>query len=308
MSYSQAIADFKVVFYNVENLFDTHDDTLTQDQEFLPQSIRHWHQGRLKDKLSRLSRVIVAIGQWEPPPLVGVCEVESDRVLQQWVRYSPLASLNYRYVVTHSADIRGINVALLYQRDRFKLLKQTSYRPTATLQTRDILHVEGVTDRGDTLHVMVCHLPSRRMGTRASEPNRVAVCQLIRHKVDSLLRMIPQARIIVMGDFNDQPTSLAPYHYLAGSDRLTPASQLYNLMAPLCSDHSGSYKYQGQWLQFDQILVSYALRKSIAYNYTAPFLLTTDGKYGGLQPLRNYYGMQYQGGYSDHLPVYTILE
>ena len=149
---------FRVMSWNVENLFDTHHDTLKNDNEFLPDAIRHWNYTKYKKKLADMARVITAVGEWNPPALVGLCEVENDSVLRDLTRRSPLKELSYRYVMTSSPDLRGIDVALLYQRDLFKLLSFRSipipsfkhHRPT-----RDLLHVSGLLLTGDTLDVIV---------------------------------------------------------------------------------------------------------------------------------------------------------
>ena len=164
LSFAQQIR-FRVVSWNVENLFDIHHDSLKNDREFLPDALRHWNYTRYKKKLTDMARVITAVGEWEPPALVGLCEVENDTVLRDLTRRSPLKELNYRYVMTDSPDLRGIDVALLYQRDLFKLLsfRSVSIPPLKQFRpTRDLLHVSGLLLTGDTLDVFVCHLPSRR--------------------------------------------------------------------------------------------------------------------------------------------------
>ena len=159
LSFAQQIR-FRVVSWNVENLFDIHHDSLKNDREFLPDALRHWNYTRYKKKLTDMARVITAVGEWEPPALVGLCEVENDTVLRDLTRRSPLKELNYRYVMTDSPDLRGIDVALLYQRDLFKLLsfRSVSIPPLKQFRpTRDLLHVSGLLLTGDTLDVFVCH-------------------------------------------------------------------------------------------------------------------------------------------------------
>ena len=178
---------FRVVSWNIENQFDTHHDSLKNDHEFLPDAMRHWNYSRYKKKLVDVARVITAIGEWSPPALVGLCEVENDTVLRDLTRRSPLKELSYRYVMTNSPDLRGIDVALLYQRDLFKLLSSRSisipplkqYRPT-----RDLLHVSGLLLTGDTLDVFVCHLPSRSGGAKESEPYRLYAAHILRMEVE----------------------------------------------------------------------------------------------------------------------------
>ncbi len=157
-----------------------------------------------------MARVITAVGEWEPPALVGLCEVENDTVLRDLTRRSPLKELNYRYVMTDSPDLRGIDVALLYQRDLFKLLsfRSVSIPPLKQFRpTRDLLHVSGLLLTGDTLDVFVCHLPSRSGGAKESEPYRLHAARILYTEADSILNIRLHPQIIIMGDFNDYPTN-----------------------------------------------------------------------------------------------------
>lgn len=321
---------FRVMSWNVENLFDTQHDTLKNDQEFLPDTSRHWNYSRYKKKLADIAKVITAVGEWNPPALVGLCEVENDTVLLDLIHYSPLKSLDYRYVITHSPDIRGIDVALLYQRDQFKLLSYRSipipplkqYRPT-----RDLLHASGVLLSGDTLDILVCHLPSRSGGAKESEPYRLHAAQKIRMEADSILyaRLYPQ--LIIMGDFNDYPTNQSirkvieaqspPLDSTGASTALSPL-KLYHLLARKAKSRNfGSYKYKGEWGLLDHLIVSGTLLDSTRSFFTSeakthvarlPFQLIEDPKYGDDEPFRTYKGMKYQGGISDHLPIYADFE
>jgi predicted extracellular nuclease len=332
---SQEKETFRVMFWNVENLFDTERDSLVQDGEFTPASIRGWNTRRYKKKMADVSRVITAVGEWEPPALVGLCEVENDKVLRYLTRYSPLRSHEYRYVMTESQDTRGIDVALLYQKDKFRLLSHNYIRPDLGVNerpTRDILHVTGLAPTKDTLDVMVVHFPSRSDGERESERKRLFVAQRLRNAVDSLIVVRQEARVIIMGDFNDYPENRsikdvlgvkllgetfdkdALYHLFAhkaagkGKDQERPAE---------FGGSYGSYKYKGEWGILDHLIVSGKLLDSSARFHTdgrhagvvrLPFLFVEDEKFGGLQPFRTYNGMRYQGGYSDHLPVRADFE
>ena len=331
---------FRVVSWNIENLFDTHHDSLKNDREFLPDALRHWNYSRYKKKLADVARVITAIGEWNPPALVGLCEVENDTVLRDLTRRSPLKELNYRYVMTDSPDLRGIDVALLYQRDLFKLLSSRSisipplgqYRPT-----RDLLHVSGLLLTGDTLDVFVCHLPSRSGGAKESEPYRLYAAQILRTEVDHILNIRSHPQVIIMGDFNDYPTNQSiqkvleaeappittqdPASTLNSTNRSTivPSSlKLYHLLARKAKSKSfGSYRYRGEWGLLDHLIVSGTLLNQSSHFFTSeeranvcllPFLLKEDEKYGDKEPFRTYKGMKYQGGISDHLPVYADFE
>lgn len=317
---------FRVMFWNVENLFDTERDSLKQDQEFTPASIRGWNTKRYKKKMVDVARVITAVGEWEPPALVGLCEVENDRVLHYLTRYSPLKSHDYRYIMTASEDLRGIDVALLYQKDKFKLLKYNSIRPNlgpGERPTRDILHVTGMVPTKDTLDVFVVHAPSRSGGERESEPKRLLVAQLLRNTVDSLMQVRQNTRVLIMGDFNDYPQNKSIKEVLGARPPDDNKAVLYHLLARKTALKSrnanvgGSYKYQGEWGLLDHFMVSGKLLESNARIRTdenkadvvcLPFLLIEDEKFGGVQPFRTYNGMKYQGGYSDHLPVRVDFE
>lgn len=316
---------FRVASYNVENLFDCRHDTLHDDYEFLPDATRHWTYSKYKKKLDNLARVITALGGWTPPALVALCEVENDSVLTDLTRYSVLRNHDYRYILTHSDDLRGIDVALLYQRALFKPIHQQSLRVEKPRKndrpTRDILYVSGLLLNGDTLDVLVGHFPSRRGGAKQSAPYREKAALCIKAVADSLFRIRKRAQILVMGDFNDYPHSRLVRETLQAelsplSPTLPDERKLYHLLARQAAEakHTGSYKYQGAWQWLDHILVSGSLLLQDAPLHTSeqragvfapPFLLTEDPKYGGMQPFRTYYGMKYQGGYSDHLPMYA---
>ncbi len=315
---AQEQTSFRVMFYNVENLFDTQKEPGKNDSEFLPGAIRAWSQNRYKQKLTNISRVITAVGEWVPPALVGLCEVENDRVLRDFTQYSPLKNHDYRYVMTDSPDDRGIDVALLYQRHQFKLLDHQSISVSLDGRaTRDILHVTGLVVTRDTLDVFVVHFPSRSEGAKKTEPRRLHAAHILRNTVDSLFSIRNQARIIIMGDFNDYPNNRSLKEVLAARlpEEVPGSNTLYQLLANyLRKTGYGSYNYQGEWGQLDHIIVSGLLLDSGKRFYTtedsakifrAPFLLIPNEKYGGERPFRTYYGMKYEGGYSDHLPVYT---
>lgn len=194
---------FRIIFWNVENLFDCKHDSLKNDQEFLPGSLRAWHYGRYKKKIGDIARTLVAVGEWMPAALVGICEVENNRVMEDLVRYSPLKEFGYRYVMTDSPDPRGIDVALLYQRDRFRLLDHQAIRiPVAEKRgraTRDILHVSGLVLSGDTLDVFVCHFPSRAGNNKEQERFREQVARQLKQYTDSLLNIRKTPYLVIMG-------------------------------------------------------------------------------------------------------------
>jgi endonuclease/exonuclease/phosphatase family metal-dependent hydrolase len=300
---------FRVMFYNVENLFDLYDDPATDDDEFLPAGNRRWTPARYYRKLRNISQVISAVGEWSTPALVGLCEVENDTVLTHLLTRTPLRRQEYRYLLTHGSDKRGIKVALLYQRDKFRYLGHRSirvrFKSAADPPTRDILHAWGEIAGRDTLDVIVCHFPSKYGGEKESEARRLKAAQTVRYLCDSLTRIRRRPLQIIMGDFNESPGSQC-MQIICGKTH-------YNLFANGGrSTKEGSQKYQGDWDQLDQIIVHRNMLRpqaplrvveGSARTYAPAFLLTNDKTWRGKRPLRTYYGFTYEGGYSDHLPV-----
>lgn len=303
---------FRVLFWNIENLFDTKDDPNKNDNEFLPNATRHWNDFRYWHKLRNIAKGIIASGNDYVPDLVGLCEVENDSCLYDLTRRSPLREADYRYVITDSPDQRGIDVALLYQRGSFKLLQQQSIRiPNKHLRkgpTRDILHVVGEVVSGNLLDVFICHMPSRSGGQAQSEPYRLLTAKVLKQAVDSVMEIRPYPHILIMGDFNDYPTNKSIKKILCSEKRLQ------NLMK---DKKDGTYRYRGEWGILDQFIVSESLLKKKGSIRTSPknvqilrhdFLLEEDEKHGGDKPFRTYNGMKYLGGFSDHLPISLDLE
>ena len=300
--HAEAQEPFRVMFWNVENLFDIKDDPHKNDNEFLPDAARHWNFFRYRDKLKNLAKGVIASGNEYVPDLVGLCEVENDSCIYDLVKRSPLREAGYRYVMTDSPDQRGIDVALLYQRGSFRLLQHQSIRiPHEQVErgpTRDILHVVGQVVSGDTLDVIVCHMPSRSGGQLESEPYRLFTARKLRQVADSLMDVRMNPYLVIMGDFNDYPTNRSLKEVLCGDDKLR------NLMKGM---KGGTYRYRGEWGILDQFLVSENVSVRGVEILRHPFLLEEDEKYGGEKPFRTYNGMKYQGGYSDHLPIVLDL-
>lgn len=210
-SVCEAQQTLRVMEYNVENLFDCRHDSLKNDSEYLPHSVRGWSWKRYHEKLNRIAKVILAASREQVPDLVGLCEVENAYCLDGLVKYSPLRDAAYRYVMTDSPDERGIDVALLYQPFSFRLISDQHIRiPSHKIgrkPTRDILHVTGRVVSGDTLDVFVCHMPSRSGGEKQSEPYRLLTARVLRHAADSVMKIRQTPYLIIMGDFNDYPES-----------------------------------------------------------------------------------------------------
>lgn len=247
---AQAQHAFRVMEYNVENLFDCRHDSLKQDTEFLPGSVRNWTYRRFQDKVNKIGKVILAAGKEQVPDLVGLCEVENDYCLKSLTRYSPLREAGYKYVMTSSPDERGIDVALLYQPVSFRLLASQKIRiPSDSLgmrPTRDVLYVSGRVVSGDTLDVFVCHLPSRVGGAKKTDPYRLWVARRIRQAADSVMAERQNPRLIIMGDFNDYPDgkSLQEGLRVSALAEQTESRALYNLMD---NQQGGTYRYKGEW-------------------------------------------------------------
>ena len=311
---------FRAMFYNVENLFDTLDEEHKSDNEFLPEGARHWSNSRYYSKLNNLAKVITSVGEWDTPALIGLCEVENDRTMQDLTQHSLLKQMQYRYLITESPDVRGIDVALLYQRDRFKYLYHNGIRVTfpdrPRSKTRDILHVTGIVATGDTLDVFVCHFPSRRGGQTQSEPLRLRVASILRATTDSLTAVRRNAHILVMGDFNDEPSDKSMQSLSrARTNKAGKPLHLHNLWLPLeRTSKVGSYKFGKQWNFLDQMFVSDKLmnqshslhvKPQSATIFQADFLLTEDKTNGGIRPKKTFHGRKYEGGYSDHLPIFV---
>jgi endonuclease/exonuclease/phosphatase family metal-dependent hydrolase len=310
---------YRVLFYNTENLFDPFDDTLSADEDFTPSGRMHWTYKRYETKLNNTYKVLVAAGVWQPPDIIGLCEVENRRTLDDLINFTPFSKYAYRIVHENSDDRRGIDVAMLYNPQTVCFLSSDIYRIRKRgLLTRDILYCK-VRLGGDTCHILVNHWPSRSEGQLETEPDRLAAAGLLKYITDSLFNRATHARIIIMGDFNDDPLdeSLAGTLKATGEVKNTLPARLYNLtQVPSSGPVRGTLKYQGEWNTFDQIIVSGSLLtrgKGLKVSedgyriFNASFLLTPDKKYEGFKPFRTYTGYSYQGGFSDHLPVYIDL-
>jgi len=314
---------FSLVFYNVENLFDTRNDSLTADDEFTPAGDRHWTRKRFDKKIVQLSKVILAVDGWEMPDLIALCEVENRYVLQELTTKTPLQQSKYKIIHKESPDPRGIDVALLYNPVSFYPIAY-NYFPLVNTdgnvrRSREILHVEGVVNGKDTLHVFVNHWPSRYSGLLKTRPARQQAAQLLAFKYQEIIRENQQAKVVILGDFNDQPIDESLHKYLGA---VSPESEAYvnedllNLSWQWMSEPEGTLKYQSQWYVFDQVIVSGGLLNAGNGLYTnakraeicnLPFLFEADKTHGGRKLFRTYSGYRYNGGFSDHLPVKLTL-
>ena len=307
---------YTIAFYNLENLFDIFDDVLTNDNDFLPQSRRSWTEKRYKKKLRKLGQVISQIGEKtsnKVPVIIGLAEVENRLVVDDLINSSSLKDNNYDFVHFDSPDERGIDVALIYNKDYFEVVHSTIFSLDLSKDdgtrdyTRDILLVEGFMN-GEKLYVLVNHWPSRREGVELSNPARLIASKKAVDIINAIKVRDNNAKVIVMGDFNDNPRNNSIKYLVESHD-------LYNPMSHLPTYTRGSLNHRKQWNLFDQIMFTtnffeYGEGKhsfSKVDIFDKDFLKQYKGKYKG-NPFRTYAGYTYKGGFSDHFPVYLHLK
>ena len=322
ISISQTNDSYKIMFYNVENLFDTYDDSLTNDDEFLPEGERYWTNSKYYKKVKQIYKVITAVGEWNPPALIGLSEIENQKVIEDIVNNTPLVKYEYQIIHKDSPDRRGIDVGLIYREELFDPIKKEfipiHFPDYPENKTRDILYVKGIANHLDTIHLFVNHWPSRWGGQLESEDKRMYVALVLRSKVDSILNNNPNSNIIITGDFNDYPENKSIKDILNAKTNLNSHSGcLYNLSYGFSlKTNVGSHKYQGDWGVLDQFIVSENLlnNQNIIYTslddmhiFDADFLLEPDESHFGYKPKRTFICYRYNGGFSDHLPIYLIL-
>jgi len=300
-----------VAFYNLENFFDTLDDPAKDDNDFLPGSFKDWSEQRYLEKLENITRSISSIEQGRVPAILGVAEIENKTVLTDLI-YQPVFKRAYDFIHYDSPDRRGIDVALLYDRNIFTVLSHEKIKVVLdsdeNFNTRDILYVKGALEEDDIVHFFVNHWPSRREGTRKTMPRRIAAARCLSHKALNILLSDPMAKIVIMGDFNDLPVSKSISSYLK--------EKFYNLADIPYSKKLGTTFAKGRWLMFDQILISKGMMKARGYQIRSPRLtihfdkklLFYDNKRAIYRPNRSYSGKKYHGGFSDHLPVYVSMD
>jgi len=304
--------EYSVISYNVENLFDTVDDPKIPDEEFLPGSEKKWDDKAYQKKLNDLARVILEINPKELPEIVGLVEVENRTVLEDLVH---TAQLKDRYNIIHeeSPDYRGIDVALIYRSDAFQEIEHevlpVVFPDDPNFKTRDILYVTGKI-RNKTVHIFVNHWPSRIGGDDKTEPKRVLAASVLKNKTDQILAIDPKARIIIMGDMNDEPANKSLQETLAAGSP-DSESKLVNLMFPDDVAGLGTYFYSGNWNMLDNLVVSkpvikgkgFKIENKKGYIFSNEWMIFTN-KNGAKTPNRTYVGNKNVGGVSDHFPVY----
>ncbi|WP_445734337.1 endonuclease/exonuclease/phosphatase family protein [Mariniflexile sp.] len=305
-----------VAFYNLENLFDIDGGSQTNNNGNLPTSVKKWTPKRYENKLIKLGFAISNIGKKETgkhPALVGLAEVENAKAIENLIASKHLKNCNYHYLHYESLDERGIDVALLYDTTAFKVTHSEAFQIDLINEhglpdnTRDALLVSGLLD-GEQMHIIVNHWSSRRDGKKETEHKRMVSADKVGYIITSLRQENPDAKIIVVGDFNDDPSSNSIKHLVEGHD-------LFNPVETLLSYKRGSTVHNRVWKLFDQILISTNFFKNAANRFeyeTAnifdeDFLKLLNGKFKGA-PFRTYVGLKYKGGYSDHFPVYAIFK
>lgn len=307
-------------FYNLENLFDTIPGP--NDTEFTPEGANRFTSSRYWHKMNNMADVISQIGsEMFPggPAILGVCEIENRTVLEDLTQNTKLKESKYDIVHYDSPDARGVDVGLIYRPDFFTVTSSRSARlvipDNPKFKSRDQLVVTGLLD-GEQIHIIVAHWPSRRGGEKRSLPFRIAAANLTKSIIDSIQQTEPNAKIIFMGDLNDDPDSKSIVSTLGAkqsSKNLKPG-ELFNTMFDLYKNGIGSLAYQDSWNLFDNLIISQPLVSEDKTNwvffkskvFNKPFLQQSSGQFAGY-PFRTYVGNNFTGGYSDHFPVYLFL-
>ena len=323
-SLSQEISnEVTILFYNVENLFDIIDNPQTEDDNYTPRGDLHWTTSKLNNKLLNISKVVLSAAGYNVPDIFALCEVENRYVLDKLLEKTPLKTVPYKIIHKESPDHRGTEIAFFYHAEHFYPLEY-EYFPLKSkndeiIKTREILYVSGILNELDTLHFFVNHWPSRYSGILETKTERNIAATLLHKKIDELNKKYNSPKIVILGDFNDNPSDESISKILVAQpvkDTIL-SNDLYNLSFDWQHEETGTLKYQSQWFFFDQIIVSGSLLNANSGYFTTPqnatkidtpFLFERDEKYGGLKPKRTYYGFTFNDGFSDHLPVMLKLQ
>ncbi len=305
---------FSIGFYNVENLFDTIDNPSTRDEDFLPGSKIEWNTAKYTFKLKNIARVIAAMDTNGFPNFLGMSEVENRLVLEDLVARPELETAGYAILHVEDTDPRGIEVAAIYRKNYFQPISVQTFRPeTIVKEQRHILYVKGRIATGDTLHLFVNHWSSRFGGVEKTAAARNRLAAALRQKVDSLFLENANAHIVIMGDFNDNPTdeSITTYLGAGAANEAFEPKQLYNLALEPYMNGEGSYFYR-QWDMFDQIMVSPSLIQAKKLKASGQQVVKYEWmlfypRQSTARPNRSASGTKYFGGFSDHLPVMIRL-
>ncbi len=307
-------------FYNVENLFDTFDEPGKIDEDYTPKGDLKWDQFRYQRKLDRIADVIFGMAKYaQLPAIIGLCEVENRKVLEDLINHPALKDVGYQIVHEETRDVRGIDVALLYQPEVFTYLKHEQINfevlTHSEFHARDILHIVGELPDGAELNVFVNHWPSRRAGKHDTEFKRVAAGTALLLAINKVQDKDEEALILVMGDFNDEPHDKSIRSALHAQENATNDKVLVNLGWPAVKDDSGTSEHDGDWFMFDQFMVSgnmlrrgkWLVRHSEMLMYKEDDVIFKGSHRHEVKPNRTYVGDNYKGGYSDHLAIYLHL-
>lgn len=315
-----------IAFYNVENLFSLEDDPNTVFHDRTPRGEMFYTEEVYHLKQKNLAKVIADIGKdftGTTPSVVGLVEIENYNVINDLVNQDRLKDSDYSIVHYDSPDLRGIDVALIYKKNEFIPTNSVSHRldivdarnTSRKLHTRDQLVVSGLLEN-ERVYFIVHHWPSRSGGEARSLPNRIKAGELNRKIIDSIFTIDANAKIINMGDFNDDPISpsIKEGVVTSGSRSKIKPTEMYNPMEGMFNKGMGSLAWRDSWNLFDQIMVSYELTKkdfsSLRFYqagiFNKPYLATPQGRFKGY-PYRSYSNEGWTGGYSDHFPVFIYL-
>jgi predicted extracellular nuclease len=306
-----------IMFYNVENLFDTIDDSLIIDEEFTPEGKKQWTTERYRKKLNDIAKVVSSVNEQKLPVIAGFCEVENRSVLEDLIKTESLKSVNYKIVHEDSPDSRGIDVGLIYNSNQFTYLSHISI-PVNTgteYKVRDILYTKGILYDADTIHIFVNHWKSRSGGQEETEPQRIKCAETLRKEVDLILESNRNAKILIMGDLNDEPKNKSIFETLKANNS-DDNSSLFNLMLEQSKAGKGTHSYRGNWSMLDNLIVShnflndtngFVVDGKSGHIFSADWI-TFQNRNGQESPNRTYGGPNYYGGYSDHYPVYLVLK
>ncbi len=323
---------YKVVFYNLENLFDTINDPNKNDEEYLPEGARKWTTYRYNQKLANMSRVLYDIAAEDKnfPAVIGVSEIENRLVLEDLIATPKLAKANYRIVHYDSPDRRGVDCAFFYRPDKFQLEGSEAHRVSfpgrPNFLTRDLVAMWGKIE-GEPFYFIVSHWPSRLGGKERSQYSRDHVAAQCKHICDSVRKVNPATKVVIMGDFNDDATDKSITDVLgAKGDKkgkikgLNP-NDMYNPFYSMLKAGYGTLGYRDSWNLFDNIVVSENLAtgstgslkiqkkqgaKLYGNIFYRPYMIQREGQYKNY-PLRSFVGSNFQNGYSDHFPVYIYI-
>ncbi|NWF88956.1 MAG: hypothetical protein HXY50_05775 [Ignavibacteriaceae bacterium] len=310
-----------IAFWNIENLFDTIDDPNIEDEEFLPSGEKEWTEERLDKKMYNLARVFNSMNNGNAPDIIGISECENQNILEKFVK-KHFGKKNYKIAYAESPDTRGIDCGFIFSADKFKLVSVNAYevKKLSHSPTRLILHTKLKLKNNEEISFFVNHWPSRRDGAVESEYKRMETAKVLKRNIEDLFRVNKKAKIIIMGDFNDEPVDESiirslgaePFKCDVSNKQLldTSPGELYNISYNLFEQGLGTISFRNDWNLFDQIIISSSLVENKGVSYVCDsfeifnndLVATRSGKYKGT-PFPTYGGKRYLGGYSDHFPV-----